>query len=257
MDVIEAGALNLAGFVRSTAGRIGLVNEIRGGVVVAGPVAIPHAYVNTAVPTDPRVSAADFFDDAISFFTGLGRGFVLWAPVSDPSFAVEATRRSLVPDKAPSPAMVISTPTNTQSRLHFRLVDDHETAAIFGDLCERGYDAPGMAGLMAHQQGYSAADTFWHIAFEDDVPVSAACGYRSDDTGGIYSVATPTEFRGRGLAAMVTSVATNHLFDLGVTRVVLQASKLGFGVYERLGFSVYDHYERFTIPSRAGAAQPA
>jgi hypothetical protein len=74
MNVIEAGALNLAGFVRSTAGRIGLVNEIRGGVVVAGPVAIPHAYVNTAVPTDPRVSAADFFDDAISFFTGLDEG---------------------------------------------------------------------------------------------------------------------------------------------------------------------------------------
>jgi hypothetical protein len=34
------------------------------------------------------------------------------------------------------------------------------------------------------------------------------------------------------------------------SRVVLQASKLGFGVYERLGFAVYDHYERFTIPVR-------
>lgn len=29
--------------------------------------------------------------------------------------------------------------------------------------------------------------------------------------------------------------------------VFLQASKLGFGVYERLGFSVHDHYERFTV----------
>ncbi len=50
---------------------------------------------------------------------------------------------------------------------------------------------------------------------------------------------------------MVTSEATNQLFGLGASRVVLQASKLGFGVYERLGFSVYDHYQRFTIGVRA------
>jgi hypothetical protein len=66
-DVVEAGALNLAGFVQSTAGRIGSVKEIRGGVVVAGPIAVPNAYVNTAIPTDPNESAADFFGDAISF----------------------------------------------------------------------------------------------------------------------------------------------------------------------------------------------
>jgi ribosomal protein S18 acetylase RimI-like enzyme len=250
MEVTQAGALNLAGFVRSTAGRIGSVEEIRGGVVVAGPIAVPNAYVNTAIPTDPCVLAADFFGDAISFFAGLQRVFILWAPLSDPSFGVEATRRNLVPDKAPSPAMVVDSPTKAPSGLRFRLVDDGETAACFGDLCERGYEAPGMARLLAYQQGYSAADTFWHIAFDGDTPVSAACGHLSGETGGIYSVATPAEFRGRGFAAMVTSVATNHLFDLGVTRVVLQASKLGFGVYERLGFAVYDHYERFTIPAQ-------
>jgi predicted GNAT family acetyltransferase len=115
----------------------------------------------------------------------------------------------------------------------------------------RGYDAPGMARLMARQQSYSATNTFWHIAFDGDVPVSAACGYRSGETGGIYSVATPVEFRGRGFAATVTSLVTNHLFRLGVTQVVLQASKLGFGVYERLGFTVYDHYERYTVGFRA------
>ena len=251
MDVNQAGALNLAGFVRSTAGRIGSVADIRGGVVVAGPVAVPNAYVNTAIPTDQGASDAEFFDDAISFFSGLERAFVVWAPVSDSSFAAEASRRNLVVDSEPSPAMVISAPTKSPAGLLFRLVDDEQSAAIFGDLCERGYEKPGMAWLMAHQQGYSAPDTYWHIGFDGQVPVSAACGYLSGETGGIYSVATPAEFRGRGFAAMVTSEATNHLFGLGVSRVVLQASKLGFGVYERLGFSVYDHFERFTIPVRA------
>jgi ribosomal protein S18 acetylase RimI-like enzyme len=249
VDVNAAGALNLAGFVRSTAGRIGSTAEIRGGVVVAGPVAVPNAYVNTAIPTDPGVSAAKFFTDATSFFADRDRAFVVWAPLSDPSFATEAERRNLAPDTEPSPAMVVSTPTKAQSGLSFHLVDDDDSAAIFGDLCERGYEKPGMAWLMAHQQSYSAPDSYWHIAFDGGVAVSAACGYLTGETGGIYSVATPSEFRGHGFAAMVTSVATNHLFDLGAARVVLQASKLGFGVYERLGFSVYDHYQRFNFPS--------
>jgi ribosomal protein S18 acetylase RimI-like enzyme len=247
VDVMQAGALNLAGFVGSTAGRLGVVKDIRGGVAVAGPIPVSHAYVTTAIPTRPGSSAVEFFDDAVSFFAGLERTFVLWAPMSDPSFAEEAARRNLVADKAPSPAMVISTRTEALSDLRFHLVDNEQAAAIFGDVCERGYEAPRMAGLLAHQQGYSAPNTYWYIAFDGEVPVSAACGYLHGETGGIYSVATPGEFRGRGFAAMVTSMVTNHLFNLGATGVVLQASKLGFGVYERLGFRVYEHYERFTI----------
>lgn len=104
-----------------------------------------------------------------------------------------------------------------------------------------------MTPLLSFQQSYSAPDSYWHVAFDGDVPVSVACGYLSGTTGGMYSVATPAEFRGRGYAATVTGVATNHLFALGATGVVLQSSKLGFAVYERLGFAVYDHYERFPI----------
>ena len=62
---------------------------------------------------------------------------------------------------------------------------------------------------------------------------------------------TPPEFRARGFAAAVTGHATNHLFELGAARVVLQASKLGYGVYERLGFTTYDHYDRFTASPAA------
>ncbi len=248
MNVTVEGGMNLAGFVRATAGRKGSIADIRGGVAVAGPFGVPNAYVNTAVPTDPTVSAVDFFDDAVQFFNELGRMFVLWAPMSDPSLAQEAARRNFVRDKEPSPAMVSFAPTTGESDLQFRLVNDEDSASLFGDVCERGYGAPGMATLLSFQESYLAADSYWHLAFDGDVPVSAACGFLNGTTGGIYSVATPAEFRGRGFAAAVTAVATNHLFAIGASKVVLQSSKLGFGVYERLGFTIYDHYERFTIP---------
>lgn len=242
--------MNLAGFVRSTAGRIGTTEEIRGGVVVAGPVSVPNGYVNAAIPMESSVSPAAFFDDAYAFFAALHRPFVLWAPSSATPLLEEAGRRKLTRDKDPSPAMVATAPVGVRGDLRIRLADDEDTIAIFGDLCERGYEKPGMAWLLAHQQGYSAPGTSWHIAFDRDVPVSAACGYLGGETGGIYSVATPPEFRGRGYAATVTGVATNELFERGATHVVLQASAMGFGVYERLGFQVYDHYERFTISTQ-------
>jgi ribosomal protein S18 acetylase RimI-like enzyme len=247
MNIALMGALNLAEFVRSTAGRIGSYREIRGGVVVAGPVPVANGYVNAAIPTDVSISPVEFFDAANAFFTPLNRPFVLWSPTCAPSFSLEAVHRGLAPEKDPSPAMYSTEPVDVKVDLRVRLVDDEDTAAVFGDLCERGYNKPGMAWLLAHQQGYSAGGTSWYIAYDGEVPVSAACGFLAGETGGIYSVATPPEFRGRGFAASVTAIATNNLFEHGAMSVVLQASKMGFGVYERLGFQIYDHYERFTI----------
>lgn len=243
-----AGAINLAGFVRATAGRLGTSADIPGGVAVAGPLAVVNSYVDTAVLTDVTVTPAAFFDEATSFFESLGRTFIVWVPSTAASLLAEAASRRWSTTGDPTPAMVVAGPIGGDDARRVELATTDDSFDVFGDLCERGYEQPGMAWLMAHQQSYRASDSFWHIGFDGDVPVCAACGYRTGDTGGIYSVATPPEFRGRGLAAEVTRAATNHLFELGIERVVLQASKLGHGVYERLGFTTYDHYERFTVP---------
>lgn len=247
VDACQAGAINLAGFIGSTAGRTGTVADFTGGVAVAGPLAITHGYVNAAVPTVAGSSAARFLDDAVEFFAGLNRAFVLWAPQSDASFASEAAARDLPVYDGATPAMVIHDRPVVDVGLRFRVVDDAESAATFGDLCERSYEQPGMAWLMDYHESYDAPDAFWHLGLDGDTPVTGACGYLCGNVGGVYSVATPVESRGRGYGAAVTSTAANHLFDLGASQVVLQSSTLGFGVYQRLGFRVYDHYERFVI----------
>lgn len=246
MEITTAGAINLAGFVRATAGRLGTSADIAGGVAIAGPVAVTHSYVDTAIPTDVTVVPSVFFDAACSFFDRAGRDFVLWVPASSPTHLAEATSRGLVANGTSVPAMVASRPMTGMSDVRVELADN-DSFEIVGSLCERGYEQPGMAWLMGTQQSYQAPNSYWHIAFESGVPVSAACGFLTGDTGGIYSVATPPECRRRGFAAAVTSAATNHLFELGATDVVLQASALGRGVYERLGFTTYDHYERFLV----------
>lgn len=246
MEITTAGALNLAGFVRATAGRLGTSADIVGGVAVAGPVAVAHSYVDTAIPTDLTVAPSAFFDDACSFFDRAGRDFVLWVPSSCSAHLAEATARGLVANGASVPAMVASQPVVGTGGVRVETADD-DSFEVVGSLCERGYEQPGMAWLMATQQSYLAPNSYWHIAFDDEVPVSAACGFRTGDIGGVYSVATPPEYRGHGFAAAATSAAANHLFELGVSHVVLQASAMGHHVYERLGFTTYDQYERFLV----------
>ena len=207
-----------------------------------------HGSVDAAIPTDLTVPPVRFFDAAASFFGSIARPFVLWVPSSAGSHLSGAVDRGLVRFGDRCPAMVASHPVTPSGGPGVRLATDDESLATFGDVCERGYQQPGMARLMSHRQSYRAPDSFWHVAFADDLPISVACGFKTGDIGGIYSVATPPEFRGRGFAAAATSAATNHLFDLGVEHVILQASTLGYGVYERLGFVTYDHFERFAVP---------
>lgn len=55
-------------------------------------------------------------------------------------------------------------------------------------------------------------------------------------TAGIYLVATALSARGRGLATELIRGLLIHARDRGCTAAVLQATTLGHGVYQRLGF---------------------
>ena len=57
---------------------------------------------------------------------------------------------------------------------------------------------------MENHESYDALDAYWYVGLVGDVTVTGACGYLSGDVCGVYSVATPVEFRGRGYAATVT-----------------------------------------------------
>jgi GNAT superfamily N-acetyltransferase len=56
------------------------------------------------------------------------------------------------------------------------------------------------------------------------------------DTAGIYLVATALSARGRGLATELMRGLLIHARDRGCTAAVLQATTLGHGVYQRVGF---------------------
>jgi ribosomal protein S18 acetylase RimI-like enzyme len=249
-----AGATNLARFVAATAGRHGAVGELAGGLAVAGPVAVTHGYVNAAFPVDSGDAPAAFLPEALTFFGGLARPFVLWVPEADDGLLTAAVTLGGERKSDHAPAMAIHRrPVWSPRQFRVRPADSSDDYDTFGKVSEAGYETPGMAWLQA-RHGYDAPGVTWAIVRDGSHAVGVACGFTFGETGGVYYVATPPEYRGRGIAAVATSWVTNALFDQGAKVVTLQSSRAGFGVYERLGFHVYGHYERYTFEMPRGSS---
>ena len=80
------------------------------------------------------------------------------------------------------------------------------------------------------------AGTDLYVARSDGEAVSTAATVHVGEGAGVYGVATPPAFRGRGYGAAVTAHVTREAFARGAAYVHLQASTMGHPVYLRLGF---------------------
>ena len=93
------------------------------------------------------------------------------------------------------------------------------------------------------------AEVRWYVARAEGRIVSTAVGITGDEAVGIFNVATPGEYRGRGFGAAVTSYALREGFADGAVFGYLQSSTIGHGVYHRLGFRDVEGYTLLTRPA--------
>lgn len=88
-----------------------------------------------------------------------------------------------------------------------------------------------------------------YLIYHKGKAVSGVQIYKTDDIAGIYWVATREEMRGKGLGKYISALGTNKAFDMGVEKVILQASKLGKYVYDRIGYDLIGYYRTYKIES--------
>jgi len=248
---LDRGNRNVAAFLAATAGRQGAVADVPGGLAIAGPIPFPNGFVNAAVKTEGAAAVDPFLDGAQAFFAGQARAFVLWALASDAELTDAAERRGARADPITSVAMTVKAPVPTPEAtpiLDVTVVATDADGEVFADLAERGYGIPGLGWLLTNHDTFRAPGTLWAIVWQGEQSLGVACSFGTEDIGGVYYVGTPEEHRGRGVAAVATAYVTNAQFDRGATSVVLQASALGRGIYERLGFEPYDEYVSYVFP---------
>lgn len=97
-----------------------------------------------------------------------------------------------------------------------------------------------------------------YVGYMRDEPVSTGIGVRTGRTIGVYNVSTITSARRRGYGATMTSrIATDGTAG-GCDTATLQASEMGYPIYERLGYRTVVEYMGYVDPSSlAPAGSPA
>ncbi len=104
----------------------------------------------------------------------------------------------------------------------------------------RGFSVPQIAaeafGRAFAAVGLDAADWSLYLAYLEDQAVATACMFLGSGVAGIYNVATLPEARGQGAGSAVSYTPLRTAHQAGYQIATLQASRLGYGVYRRLGF---------------------
>ena len=210
------------------------------GVIVPS---VPHRSVpNSVVYEDPAVLDDDAVLDAIgATYAEAGvHAWTVWVRPGDEWLAERLAARGHVHDAEP---MVMAAPLDEiDLRPRGALdVDPDPDWRTLGVVNDRAYGTPGDLERAVGGLGDVEGCTLW-IARENGVPVAAAAIHLHGGDAGVELVAVVPEARGRGLAAELVRHALADAARAGATTTSLQATKIGEGVYRRLGYRALGRY---------------
>jgi ribosomal protein S18 acetylase RimI-like enzyme len=77
------------------------------------------------------------------------------------------------------------------------------------------------------------------IGYFEDRPIASSTLFVSDEVAGIYHVATAPSFRRKGIGRSMALAPLVQAREMGARFAVLQATQLGKGVFNSLGFTEY------------------
>lgn len=113
---------------------------------------------------------------------------------------------------------------------------------LFADGFEASLEELGvlMAGSVLRQPGLSA-----YIGLADGEPCTTGVGAFHDGYIGVFNIATPPAHRRRGHGHAVTAHVIAEGVAAGAHTAYLQASEMGYPVYERLGFRTVETWPSY------------
>lgn len=255
------GHLNLAEFGRELArwsGAAGVIEETDGVLCFASGSSLP-VIVNGVQRLDPSVEPERLFATADAFFGARGRGYTVFVPQTEPDLVAAAVAAGLPPLGGHSPEMVIDaipTAAPLPDGMELRWVSDEAGMRDYAHVSAEAYSTYGMPreafhDVFVHAGRFCAPHLHSAIAYDNGAPVSAAQVVCSHGIGGIYTVGTIPEARGKGLADALTRAVTRRAFEHGAQVVTLQASDMGHPIYLRMGYRelfMYTYYVKVSTP---------
>jgi ribosomal protein S18 acetylase RimI-like enzyme len=255
-DLLALVHRNLHEFVRET-GRLGggSVVEQQGMLFAAGSSDFPVGYSNSAIRIDRTISASDAVDTADAFFARRRRGYTLLVQAESETDLVEqASSRGQKP-LSDSPFMTIEQAPGELpgEEIDLRVVKDVETARDLIRVNREAYAELGMPiaetdALFSVPARLFEPHIHASVAYLEGRPVSTALCLSTDRAAGVYWVGTVPEARQRGFGERCTQAVTQVAFERGARVVALEASHMGFPIYERMGFRTVGNVQWYVTP---------
>lgn len=206
----------------------------REGLLAAVVPAAPQRSIFNSVYYDDSAALVAELDSLESIYESHGvRAWTVWVPDADREAARLLGRRGHALDAAPR-AMAMELDELGGAPLAPAAVKAEPIApAACAELNDRAYGY-GEDGFRAGLAGETAIR--WHGAYEGETPVGCLGTIAVGDDCCVTGVATPPEYRGRGIASWLMALALAGARDEGMVTASLQASKAGAPLYERIGF---------------------
>ena len=235
----------------------------RDGVVLLAS-GLPIRFFNQVL-IESGDAAPEAIEAAVGAMRERGQPFVVHLRRrTDDRFRTHAEALGLVlpPDASPMPGMALhpippadaSIPTGHE----IRRVDDQ---AGMDDHIRTGALGFGMPEDML--RAIVAPDTWLrpgnavYVGYTDGQPVTTGLGARTGTTIGVYNIATVERARRQGLGAAITVRVAADGAAAGCDVAILQASPMGFPIYERLGYRTVVEYDGWIEPEDGPAAGSA
>jgi ribosomal protein S18 acetylase RimI-like enzyme len=208
----------------------------RDGVVASVAPAVPHAsIVNSVGYRDAGALAASLEELARTYDEAGVRAWTVWVPEEDREAAALLESAGHRLDATPT-AMVMDLAALLESDADDLDWDASADSAVVAEINDNAYGAPAGTFAPAIARFGDIDGLRLYQARIDGEPVCVLATYDNGDDCELYLVATRTEHRGKGLARRLTRRALLEARDRGQAISNLQATKLGYPVYARLGY---------------------
>ena len=233
---------NLSGYQARMASQLRDTWTVRTGNLCATYLGIPHVMFNSILRSNLNraeaeliVSRFELYEMPWGWFVSSTSADHTPSMLDDLGFVRSFEMPNMARDLRANPV------EKEESGLRIERVGNPQGFHTFLDIVLATFkETSGLGASLSKAQnglGYSDQHSIQNfVGYEGDTPVCTATSFVNEGVVGIYAVATTEQFRGKGYGGAITT----HCMSWGQTRgarlAVLQASKMGLPVYQRLGF---------------------
>jgi GNAT superfamily N-acetyltransferase len=208
----------------------------RDGVVATVTPAIPDRSIPNSVAYRDAGALAAVLDELADAYGSAGvRAWTVWVPEDDREAAALLEQAGHRLDATPT-AMIADLATVPEPDPDELDWDDHGNPKVLARINDEAYGWT-VGTFAAAMAGFGAIEGLrLYQARVDGEPVSVLGAYDNGEDCEVYFVATLPEHRGKGLARRLLHRALIEARDRGLAVSSLQATKMGYSIYARLGY---------------------